>query len=129
MSWVSCWNSPSASTSPPNAITNVAPPQRWMYGVAARNHFTNASVLGAFFGMAADSNAYGLSGTKVAPQRVNGRERRERRRFRAQHARPERHRFAPAQQGHLDLPLREPALGPDQELERHARRGPGGHRG
>ena len=30
MSCVSCWNSPSARTSPPKAMTNVAPPQRWM---------------------------------------------------------------------------------------------------
>jgi hypothetical protein len=30
MSWVSCWNSPSASTSPPKAITNVAPPHWWI---------------------------------------------------------------------------------------------------
>ena len=38
-------NVSSATTSPPNAITNVLPRNAWMYGAARRIHWTNARVV------------------------------------------------------------------------------------
>src|SRR4051812_48622875 len=117
MSCVSCWNSPSASTSPPNAITKVAPPQRWMYGVAARNHLTKASVFAETRGMVgADST--GLSGTEVAPECVDGREGRQRRGLGAQYAMPQRDGLAVTQLREIRLALGEAALGPHEDLDR-----------
>ncbi len=49
-------NVSSATTSPPNAMTNVRPRKAWMYGAAERIHWTNARVVaewaaGALFGV------------------------------------------------------------------------------
>src|SRR4051812_11457855 len=101
MSCVSCWNSLSASTSPPKAITNVAPPQRWMYGVAARNHFTKASVLSCgALAIKCRNRESGIGNqgvrAKVAPQRMDGGQCHNRGGLGAQDAGSERNAGCPA---------------------------------
>ena len=46
-------NVSSATTSPPNAMTNVRPRNAWMYGAAERIHWTNARVVAEWAGGAA----------------------------------------------------------------------------
>ena len=46
-------NVSSATTSPPNAMTNVLPRNAWMYGAAERIHWTNARVVAEWAGGAA----------------------------------------------------------------------------
>src|SRR5512141_1189681 len=60
-SWTMPRKVSSATTSPPNAMTNVLPRNAWMYGAAERIHWTNARVVADW----AAGTALGLAGIEV----------------------------------------------------------------